>query len=290
MSYFLVLSLDRYDFGEGPFDGGGLHGQHYIHPDGNDEAFMRYEKCVVYNPKGDSIQLLETPYCLLGKGVCKFKLVDQYEPIENTVDYFMLSSEKEIIPETFDGNGTIHFELLEDSLVDHKFVDIKLSSQVLLSAIQFEMPDDKAIKRFNLFIGEFGIQRPDILSPWDTHDLHYGDLPTADTPKILKRKVYFPPIMADRVKLVILDGATEILAKMELLGMPNEKVYEANPIFDQIALTTDHTFWHKTTGSATSYVGDYGICPKGGMKFNFKIGEEITSDQVCKSINHNQTI
>jgi hypothetical protein len=46
----------------------------------------------------------------------------------------------------------------------------------------------------------------------------------------------FQPLMADRVKLVVTDATTEILAKIELLGVPTEKAYNSNPIMDPVLL------------------------------------------------------
>ena len=143
-------------------------------------------------------------------------------------------SEREPVAPDFDGQGTIHVSLLDDSSVTEKFIDVKFSSQILLSAIKFEMPDDQAIKKFWLYVGEAGIQKENILTIHDYHMLQYGNF--SSTGAIITRIARFPPIVADRVKLVIEEGAATILAKIELLGMPFEKLYKTNPIFDQIPL------------------------------------------------------
>ena len=98
------------------------------------------------------------------------------------------------------------------------------------------MPDNQAIKKFWLYVGEAGIQKGNILTIHDYHVLQYGDFSTSGD--VITRIARFPPIVADRVKLVIEEGAATILAKIELLGMPFEKLYKTNPIFDQIPLKT----------------------------------------------------
>ena len=224
---------DEYHSQEGNGQGAGMTGDHKIQDDGTNEAFLNGEKCVVFNPDADRFEVKTT--CPPALGICKCKLVDDnYEPIENNVVYDILSSESNPIPTDFDGQGTNHIELLDNS--GEKFVDMKLSDQILLTAIRFEMPNDKAIKRFKLFIGEAGIQNPNILTPWDIHDLHYGNWST--TPRVVQRMAYFQPIIADRIKIVIEDGSATILTKIELLGMPFEKVYKSNPVFEQIPLRT----------------------------------------------------
>jgi hypothetical protein len=62
--------------------------------------------------------------------------------------------------------------------------------------------------------------------------IYHQSLPTASD--VLKKKFSFPPIMADRVKLVIkeTDGQKTVLFKMELIGMASKKAYKANPIMD----------------------------------------------------------
>ena len=102
------------------------------------------------------------------------------------------------------------------------------------------MPDDQAIKKFWLYVGEAGIQKENILTIHDYHMLQYGNFSL--TGAIITRIARFPPIVADRVKLVIEEGAATILAKIELLGMPFEKLYKTNPIFDQIPLKSGR-FW-----------------------------------------------
>jgi hypothetical protein len=87
-----------------------------------------------------------------------------YEPIGNTVGYKIISSEKAIVPSVFNGEGSIHIQLLADPFVVERYIDIQLSTQVVLSGIKFEMPDDKALNRFGMYIGEAGIQYPDELS------------------------------------------------------------------------------------------------------------------------------
>lgn len=44
--------------------------------------------------------------------------------------------------------------------------------------------------------------------------------------------------MADRIKLLVEDGATEIDLKIELFGVPNKKVHGMNPILEPINYET----------------------------------------------------
>ena len=53
------------------------------------------------------------------------------------------------------------------------------------------------------------------------------------------RTAHFQPILCDRLKIYIDEGATEIQGALEILGMPLKKVYHADPIFEPRTFETE---------------------------------------------------
>ena len=83
------------------------------------------------------------------------------QPIEDNVDYSISSSLKAETPEDFAGQGYIHIHLLQDTSGDDKFVDIRLSGQITLTKLVFEMPDTKAFRTVEISYLEQSIEFPD---------------------------------------------------------------------------------------------------------------------------------
>ena len=62
--------------------------------------------------------------------------------------------------------------------------------------------------------------------------MYYGDLPDDET--VIKRKVILgEPFTVDRIKIELLESKPNTLVKFDLLGLPNKKAYEANPVLDE---------------------------------------------------------
>ena len=51
---------------------------------------MKSDQCVVYDPTLDKMEI-KTSACPTAKGICKYKLIEQHEPIGNNVDYNIMS-------------------------------------------------------------------------------------------------------------------------------------------------------------------------------------------------------
>ena len=93
------------------------------------------------------------------------------------------------------------------------------------------MPGNRGIQAFELYILEQGIQYPDRwtrIQP-GKHFLYYGDLPDSDD--VITRKISIPPFIVDGIKLVLF-GKPDPLFKIDLLGLPTDKAYQANPVLD----------------------------------------------------------
>lgn len=92
--------------------------------------------------------------------------VSSHEPLKNYVEHQIVSSERDDYPPDFAGEGSIRIKLLDDPIVSQRFIEISLSSQIVLSGIKFEMPDTKALKKFTLTVEEAGIAYPDKFTHW----------------------------------------------------------------------------------------------------------------------------
>lgn len=64
----------------------GLTGNHNT----NDVPLMKSDQCVVYDPNDDKMEI-KTSACPTAKGICKYKLIEQHEPIGNNVEYNIMS-------------------------------------------------------------------------------------------------------------------------------------------------------------------------------------------------------
>lgn len=227
-----------------------------------EEDLLSEEKCLVFDPAEDEFKVEEP--CVNSIGICKRRIVVAYESIADHVTHKMTSSKMpENLPE-FSGPGSIPFYLLED--FSH-FLQIQLSHQTLINGLQFSMTDNQAIKEFTLLVREKGIQKPDDYSIWGTYRLHFGDLPTDSSPQIITRKVMFQPIMADVLRIEIKEGDSVIQGALEILGMPNKKVYHADPIFEPILLETEYYVGHRSW--FYQQVQQRGVCPHGGVTASF---------------------
>ena len=221
-------------------------------------------------------------------------LVTAHEPIANHVDYFVRSSKKPDSLPSFNGVGTIHYYLHSASEI---FLDLQLSEQTLISGLQFSMPDDKAIKTFSLSVREWGIQFPDQYTYWGLHKLHFGELPTTPGSPIIKtRTAQFQPILGDRLKIFIDEGATELQGALEILGMPFKKVYKADPIFEPRVLESE--YFTGEEGNSISLAGqnnkgqndninidmlDSGFCPGGSIFLTTYVNKEYPEDSWGKN-------
>lgn len=228
----------------------------------DEEDLLNEEMCMVFDPTEDEFRVEEP--CVNSIGICKRRIVVAYEPIDPYVTHKLTASKMpENLPE-YAGPGSIPFYLLEN---DPKFLQIQLSHQTMINGLQFSMTDNKAIKDFTLLVREMGIQKPDDYSIWGTYKLHFGDFPTSSSPAIVTRKVMFQPIMADVLKIEIDDGDAEIQGAIEILGMPNKKLYKADPIFEPIQLETE--YYLGTRSWFYQQVQQRGVCPHGSVKAEF---------------------
>lgn len=84
-----------------------------------------------------------------------------YEPIGNKVAYDIVTTERNDIATPFSGSGSVHIELLPDGFVPDKFVDVTLSSSIVLSEILIEMPGNKGFNKAELSVVEAGVEFPD---------------------------------------------------------------------------------------------------------------------------------
>ena len=126
-----------------------------------EETDLMGDKCAVYKVDDETIEV-EDPCPEDGIAICKFKMTQMLEPIEDTVEYWIRTSARPEVIEPFDeAEGSIHFHLLPDTTVTERFVDITFSSSVLLNAMKFEMMDDKALTDVTLFVYEREIQYPE---------------------------------------------------------------------------------------------------------------------------------
>lgn len=200
-----------------------------------------------------------------------------YEPVADYVSYKMTCSKKpEVVPD-FSGPGTFQFYLLDDT---ERFIDIQMSHQTMINGLKFSMADDKAIQKFTLFVRETAIQFPSDFSEWGIHRLHYGDLPSDTSPQIITRTIMFQPIMCDVVRIKINEGAEEIQGAVEILGMPNKKVYKADPIFEPRYFESE--FFLGSRSGFNQYVTDRGVCPGGGIIMTFYVEPAATYNYQCK--------
>lgn len=67
--------------------------------------------------------------------------------------------------------------------------------------------------------------------------MSYGEIPTTSS-RILTRTALFQPIVASKIRILVEQAAPEVLAKLEILGLPNKKAYAMNPILSQITYET----------------------------------------------------
>ena len=82
------------------------------------------------------------------------------EPIENTVEYEIISSNKPEEPQDFPGIGTLHIHLVPAPGALEKYLRIKLSAQIVLSALKFELVAGKSFKAFSLQVSKRAFQYP----------------------------------------------------------------------------------------------------------------------------------
>ena len=61
--------------------------------------------------------------------------------------------------------------------------------------------------------------------------MYYGDLPDDET--VIKRKIILEPFTVDRIKIELLESKPDTLVKFDLIGLPTEKAYKANPVLDE---------------------------------------------------------
>ncbi len=157
---------------------------------GEGDDFIATTKCMIYDPDTYNTDMYGVGHwtlidpCTQGKGICKKDLgkptlsralieplniifvlnavmTEGDQPIEDSVDYQLSSGLKAEIPEDFTGNGHIHMQLLPIASGDDKFLTIKMSGQITLSKLVFEMPDTKAFKTVEISYQRQSIQYPD---------------------------------------------------------------------------------------------------------------------------------
>ena len=245
------------------------------------ETDLMGEKCVVYKVDDEEMDI-ESTCPEDGNAICKFKMTQMLEPIGDTVEYLVRTSDRPEIIEDFDeAEGSIHFHLLPDAIVDKRFIDITFSNSILLTALKFEMMDDKALKDITLFVYEREIQYPEKYTHWGTYKVIHRDLPLVPgTPQLLKSTIHFEPKVADRIKILINedeDTQEDIIAKLELLGLPNDKLYRSDPIFDVKPMESE--FYNSEAESSSEaievYVQEYGFCPSGSIFISLWIALEL---------------
>ena len=93
--------------------------------------------------------------------------------IGDSLDYSIVSSLRADVPEDFSGSGSLHVQLLQEASASDKFLEIKLSSQIALSKLHFEMPDTKSFRKVHIHVSERGIQYPDEWTDLGVNKLDY---------------------------------------------------------------------------------------------------------------------
>ena len=87
-----------------------------------------------------------------------------YEDIGNSVYYKVRSSLAKTPPTSFlDGpvETAVHVELEADAFATNRFVEVTVSKQVVISALKFKTPKEKALQSFRLLFAEQSVQYPD---------------------------------------------------------------------------------------------------------------------------------
>ena len=115
-------------------------------------------------------------------------------------------------------------------------------------------------------IYEQELQYPEFYTHWGKYKIIHRDLPLAN-PELLKSTIHFEPKVADRIKILVNEGTEEIIAKMELLGLPNDKLYRSDPVFDPRPMESEMAnLGLEYSADTINYrLQTYGVCPSGSL-------------------------